>query len=209
MRWRRIEKVGKRRPKTGTYKDWKPLLAAEGGHQCVYCALPSARFGGIRNFHVEHYKPKSRFIRLTNSYPNLFYACAICNCFKGDDWPCEPSDDHSVCAYPNPSKVNIGHIVEYSKATGQIRGIHPAAKYLVEQLYLNRPQLLMERRAAELDRSMSEFLAFAEKAEPLLKKRNELELLAELLRAAISTAKDYRSFAQAIPYEREDVSRST
>jgi hypothetical protein len=60
MKWKLVPKRGSSQPTTGTYIDWKSLLANEGFHQCVYCALPDAALGGERNFHVEHYKPKSK-----------------------------------------------------------------------------------------------------------------------------------------------------
>ena len=54
-------------PTKGKYSDWKEILAEEGFNQCVYCAIPDACFGGIRNFHVEHYRPKSKFKKLENN----------------------------------------------------------------------------------------------------------------------------------------------
>lgn len=74
MNWKRIPKENSSQPSTGTYKDWKELLSVEGFHQCVYCSISEAEFGGIRNFHVEHYKPKSlpAFASLVNTYTNLF-----------------------------------------------------------------------------------------------------------------------------------------
>ncbi len=109
MKWKRVPKENCKQPTTGTYSDWKEILAEEGFHQCVYCAIPEPRFGGIRNFHVEHYRPKSlkRFQKLTNDIRNLYFACAICNTFKGDDWPAEPDAQfHSHC-FPDPSKTDL------------------------------------------------------------------------------------------------------
>src|SRR5690606_2049579 len=107
-------------PKHGSkYSDWKPELAREGFHQCVYCTISDASFGGIRNFHVEHYKPKglAQFAHLENDFSNLFYACAICNTFKSDDWT-DPVDDYSVGCYPDPSKKSYAELfnVDYSSA---------------------------------------------------------------------------------------------
>ena len=60
MEWFKIFKENSVQPKTGKYSDWKEIIADECKHQCVYCALSESRFGGIRNFHVEHYRPKSK-----------------------------------------------------------------------------------------------------------------------------------------------------
>lgn len=157
MKWKIVPKRGASQPTIGTYKDWKSLLAEEGFHQCVYCAIPDAALGGERNFHVEHYKPKSKakFRHLENQITNLFYACPICNSFKGDNWPSNPKADHSVAAYPNPSKVDYNILFSVNKLTGKIRGKFVVSKYLLESLHLNRPQLVFERRIYDADERMS------------------------------------------------------
>jgi len=146
MNWKKIEKAPGKKPPTGTYSDWKPLLAEEGFNQCVYCAIPESLLGGIRNFHVEHYRPKSKFSNLENDYSNLFYACPICNTFKSNDWPSEPVEDHSVASYPNPSEVDYNTLFESDTQKGLIKGKNVAAKYIQEKMFLNRPQLITERR---------------------------------------------------------------
>lgn len=148
MNWRRIPKENSVQPQTGTYKNWKPQLAEEGFHQCVYCAIPDAAMGGIRNFHVEHYRPKSRFSSLENSISNLFYACPICNTFKGNDWPAEP--DHEVESYPNPSENEYGKLFSINFQSGEIQGNVVASSYMIEKIHLNRGQLILERRLHHL-----------------------------------------------------------
>lgn len=148
MRWRQIPKHPSKQPKKGTYKDWKHLLAEEAHNQCVYCAIHDSALGGIRNFHVEHYKPKadSRFSHLENIYSNLFYACPICNSFKGDDWPCNPRKNHSIVCYPDPSKIDYCSLFDVDASLMIIRGQNVASRYLVERLHLNRTQLIFARR---------------------------------------------------------------
>jgi len=148
MNWKRIPKEKSIQPQSGNYKDWKPLIAEEGFHQCVYCSISESSFGGIRNFHVEHYKPKSLscFSHLENDFTNLFYACPVCNSFKSDDWPCEPDPDLNTTCYPNPSIVDYSHIFTIEHTTGLINGVNVAAKYVLYKLYLNRPQLIINRR---------------------------------------------------------------
>ena len=95
MKWFRIPKENSKQPKSGKYSDWKARIAEECKHQCVYCAISESRFGGIRNFTIEHYRPKKRpeFSHLVNDIKNLYLACPICNTFKGNDWPAEPKKD--------------------------------------------------------------------------------------------------------------------
>lgn len=146
MNWKIIKKNPANQPKKGTYRDWKPLIAEEGFNQCVYCAIPENSMGGIRNFHVEHYRPKSIFVDQENDYCNLFYACPICNSFKSNDWPCNPPEDNSKASYPNPSEVDYNLLFDLDSQKGLIYGKNIAAKYVQEKMYLNRPQLRIERR---------------------------------------------------------------
>jgi hypothetical protein len=151
MKWKRVPKENSKQPASGTYSDWKEILAHEGSHQCVYCAIPEPRFGGIRNFHVEHYRPKGirRFRKLTNDISNLYFACAICNTFKGDDWPSEPDPTFCTHCFPDPSITDYSDIFT-SRDDGQVEGRYAASQYLTEKLFLNRPQLIYERRYASL-----------------------------------------------------------
>ncbi len=148
MNWRRIPKENATQPQTGSYKNWKPQLAEEGFHQCVYCAIPDAAMGGIRNFHVEHYRPKSLFPDLIDTFTNLFYACPICNTFKGKDWPAEP--DHKIQCYPDPSVSDYEVLFTINLQSGKVHGNVVASSYMVEKIHLNRGQLILERRLQNL-----------------------------------------------------------
>jgi 5-methylcytosine-specific restriction endonuclease McrA len=167
MKWRQIVKDPAKKPNHGTtYKHWKEFLAEEGYNQCVYCAVHDSALGGIRNFHVEHYKPKAdpRFAHLENDYSNLFYACPICNSFKGDDWPADPRINHSNICYPNPSRVNYCSLFDTDNNLMLIRGKNVAARYLIAKLHLNRTQLILARREHRL----------AEKADEICKTSRSL-----------------------------------
>ncbi len=146
MNWKLVKKDATKQPKNGSYHDWKPLLAKEGFNQCIYCAIHENSMGGVRNFHVEHYRPKSIFKDKENDYCNLFYACPICNTFKSNDWPSEPVDDNSIASYPNPSEIDYNLLFNIDNPKGLIEGKNVAAKYIQEKMFLNRPQLIIERR---------------------------------------------------------------
>ncbi len=146
MNWNLIQKNPVNQPLVGTYVDWKQQIAIECFNQCVYCAIHENSMGGIRNFHVEHYRPKSKFKDKENDYLNLFYSCAVCNTFKNNDWPNEPTPDNSRASYPNPSEIDYNFLFEIDHSKGLIEGKNIAAKYIQEKLFLNRPQLITERR---------------------------------------------------------------
>ena len=127
----------------------KMHLRAEGGQRCVYCSINESIIGGYQFFWVEHHKPQSVDSSLVNDLNNLFYSCQICNRFKSNDWPNEPDATFALCCYPNPTVVDYKTLFEV-KVDGQLEGVYTASKYLVERIYLNRPQLIMERRRAAL-----------------------------------------------------------
>jgi hypothetical protein len=147
MKWRRIDKTATSQPATGGYADWKPILAAEAQNQCVYCCISDAHFGGIRNFHVEHYRPKKKFPELELVIANLFYACSICNVFKGDDWPNEPGNAvFDYPHYPDPSVIDYAEMFTVNPISAQVEGANVTARYLIEKLHLNRAQVLRNRK---------------------------------------------------------------
>src|SRR3989344_4366167 len=133
----------------------KEFLRQEGGLRCVYCAIYENALGGVQGFHVEHYKPKKRFPALINILSNLFYSCPICNRFKSNDWPAEPNKKFGNSSYPNPSQVDYSILFEVDEKSGSIKGKFVASKYIVERLYFNRPQLILERRQHSLDEELN------------------------------------------------------
>jgi hypothetical protein len=150
MKWRRVEKSRTPRPVSGVYHEWKSILARESDHQCVYCCIHESKFGGTRNFHVEHWKPQSKFELLTNAFENLFYACGICNIFKSNDWPGEPTEGLDAPFYPDPSSVDYASFLQADSHTGMVSSETVTGKYIITRLHLNRPQLIIARRTHEI-----------------------------------------------------------
>ena len=157
MLWRLIDKTKTIRPTTVGYAAWKPDLAEEGFHQCVYCAIDENTFGSIRNYHVEHYRPKAlpQFKHLRVDFDNLFYACSICNGFKGDDWRDNDADVLNVVGYPDPSKTDYADLFDVDEG-GLASGRFVSSEYIVRRLYLNRPQLISYRRKRAIDQLFDE-----------------------------------------------------
>lgn len=151
MNWKLVIKDKKKQPKTGTYSDWKEQIAEECYYQCIYCSINEAQFGGIDHYHIEHYKPKSidRFKKLEDDICNLFYSCPICNRFKSNDWP-NDADDLDIACYPDPSSYNYSDLFNVSSENYKVEGVYVSTKYMTERLFLNRPQLIYERREAFL-----------------------------------------------------------
>lgn len=149
MKYRIIKKDPSKQPKVGVYGDWKVQISEECYKQCVYCTINEMSWGGIDHYHIDHYRPKSIFTHLENDICNLFYACPVCNRFKSDDWPNEPNLE--LPSYPDPSITDYRLIFEYDITSYQLKGINASAKYLIIRLYLNRAQLVYERREEYLN----------------------------------------------------------
>lgn len=209
MRWKRVA-ADRIQPPHGRYADWKTQIANDCSQQCVYCAISESRYGGLDNFHIDHFKPRSRFEELEQIIANLFLACAICNRFKSNDWPDDPLEDHSRPAYPDPSSHDYNELFTVDHPTYEVSGRYPAPTYVAERLYLNRPQLLLERRSFFLEERIDEFGNFAQRAWNALRETGSEEsktLLLEFLVRVIDLNKTFAQANRARPYELEDVRR--
>jgi hypothetical protein len=160
--------------------------------------------GGVYCFHVEHFEPKSKAPERTNDWSNLFYACPICNVFKGNDWP-EPG---SPIAYVNPSVVDYEAIF-LRRPAGLITGRTPAASYMIERLYLNRPQLILERREAELRERLGTIRQVLSELVPVARQRGQeaFDKVLECFERLNSVSQLADELVYQTPYEAADVRR--
>lgn len=67
------------------YKRYKPYIVKDFNKRCAYTDCPDSFFGGARNFHIDHIKPKKKFPSLRNDYKNLVYSCSYVNIKKSDN----------------------------------------------------------------------------------------------------------------------------
>ena len=209
MEWPDVEP--NRTQRAGKYNDWKQEIAKDCRNRCVYCAISDALYGGLDNFHIEHFRPKSKFKKLTHIIENLFLACAICNRFKSDDWPNEPTDAGDICAYPDPSKIAYREIFN-SNTVGILGGANVSGRYVLARLYLNRPQLVRLRRIFALISELKNVRTKLEaNAKQLAKSSVDGELVARNLVLVIETQNRLANLLERIqnesPYELAEVRR--
>ena len=135
--------VRKQKPPALTnYRKYKPYLRLDFDRRCAYCQIPESRYGPPGNYTVDHFRPKSRaeFRRLLCVYANLFYACRDCNLYKGATWPGE--DDRRLGRhFLNPCQVDLSKHWTVDKY-GRTIPLSNAAEYMIEELRLNRPELV-------------------------------------------------------------------
>lgn len=153
--------VWKRRDLKKKYKDYrkyKPFLRKDFSYACVYCTIHEGEFGGFHSFHVEHFRPKSKFPGLETQYTNLLYACWKCNSFKGEDWPSG-----------NPLKSGKGYldpcVYDYAKYFtvdnhGIVTSTTKAARYMIERLHFNCNFLIKIRNERKRIRELIEKYKF-------------------------------------------------
>lgn len=127
------------------YRRYKPHLRRDFLYCCAYCSIHENEWGGLRHFQVEHFRPKRRFPQLIVDYENLLYACDVCNCYKGDDWPSDDPLTHGV-GYLDPCQHDYEEHFRSDQATGLIEGLTLPARYMAERLHLNRQHLVRVRR---------------------------------------------------------------
>lgn len=213
MKWRKVDRARRVQPKTGDYGDWKDQIADECGNRCVYCGLSEGRGGGRRNYHVDHFRPKSlqRFANLRKVIQNLYLACSVCNCFKSNHWPNDPRNDHSVEAFIDPAEHDYNELFVISPMSYEASSTYVAGAFVIEQLFLNRPHLLAERRLVFV---INELGKRQDALDLVIQKLfdSESDVAREMLKEVLATAKEIRNteraLAEAVPYRSEDQKRN-
>lgn len=114
---------------------YKAHLQREFRSKCVYCRVTDG-IKGYEGFGVDHYLPVSRFPGLALAWPNLFYACNVCNTWKGD------SVSTAERFLPNPCDHRMADHLQYRGA--EVETFSPQGEWLVELLRLEERKGLRE-----------------------------------------------------------------
>jgi hypothetical protein len=184
------------------HRAYKLYLRQDFLHRCAYCLIHEAHYGGLRNFHVDHFRPKGlpKFRHLALVYTNLYYACALCNTNKGNTWPTDELLNLGF-RFLDPCEEDPfeGHL-EINKQDGSLLVQTPAGEYTVYHLRLNRNQLKKHRcRLFEAQRMCEAARGLLASADLPAAQRRQIETVIEELE------KDYRN--PLPPYESGDLRR--
>ncbi len=205
MNYKLIPKDPAKQPKKGVYSDWKVQISDECFQQCVYCTIHENHWGGVDHYHIDHFRPKSipAFKSLENDICNLFYACPVCNRFKSDDWPADP--DLAIPSYPDPSITDYSTIFNLNLNSFLIVGNNASANYVILRLYLNRPQLVYERRETILrDKELQLFQEIAK----LAPQSKDISLITKAF-TLLATVKTHLAKRESIrPYKLAEIRKS-
>lgn len=130
-------------PSGKKYQYYKPFLRIDFDYRCSYCKSREAVEGGYKKFHIDHYKPKSKFIKLINDYFNLFYSCSECNNAKKDFWP-TILDRLMHQFILNPCEHDFDE--HYNMNQAEWRGNTRVALWNIERLRLNSKKRILFRQ---------------------------------------------------------------
>lgn len=202
MNWKQIEK-SKRVQNKGVYTAWKQQISDECYKQCVYCSIHESPWGGIDHYHIDHFRPQSKFKELSNIITNLYYACPICNKFKSNDWQNEP-DNLDVICYPDPSDYNYSDLFNIDTSNYTLEGKYTSSRYVVNRLYLNRPQLVYERREFFLNLKAN---AIINESQELIDKTDDINLVKEASKIKDSLMQLLISRGKISPYKLVDIKK--
>lgn len=110
------------------YRSYKPHLQERFRRKCVYCRT-SDGVKGYEGFGVDHYLPRSSHPDLEVVWSNLFYACNVCNTWKGE------SVSTPELYLPNPCEHRMADHLQYED--GGIETYTPQGEWLAELLHLD------------------------------------------------------------------------
>ncbi len=202
MNWKKIDNAI-RVQSIGEYTAWKQQISDDCFNQCVYCSIHESPWGGIDHYHTDHFRPHSKFPDLKHIITNLYHACPVCNRFKSDDWPAEPTDLEIIC-YPDPSEHNYTDLFDLNVVDYHLTGRFKSTKYLVNRLFLNRPQLIYERREYLLNLRAKALIDDVKKSieltDDLLLAKKAMELVARLTELILTRSK-------IVPYRLSEIKR--
>lgn len=124
------------------YRKALPELRRDFEDRCAYCMrLLSTK----TEMHVDHFDPRRKNDKV-QVYSNLFLADARCNEAKSDDWPSE-EERAAGCRFLNCcDEIDYGKVIFEDPSTHLLVGTTPAARYHIEKIDLNSPDLVAMRK---------------------------------------------------------------
>jgi hypothetical protein len=126
------------------YSNYRFYARIDFERRCAYCLLREIFAGGIENFELDHFRPKSRFPKEESNFYNLYYSCHPCNRIKHDTWPSQILQDQGIIFVDLCADNFEMHFQE--QPDGTWKPLTPAASYTIDELRLNRRHLVQIRQ---------------------------------------------------------------
>jgi len=112
---------------------------------CGYCGVSETQNGALLT--VDHFRPVSR--GGADEESNRVYSCFACNGFKGAFWS-DPSDDFLLHPLRDEAALHL------REDDGVLVALSLRGRLHIEQLHLNRPELVAHRRDVRAGRERDE-----------------------------------------------------
>lgn len=130
-------------PSANDYKKYRPYIREDFHECCAYCLMHEAFARGVENFELDHFKPKSKFPELRDTYTNIYYSCHPCNQSKAAIWP-NPELESQGFRFIDVCKETFSeHFVDED---GYWKPITNAGRYTEEKIRLNSRHNIHIRR---------------------------------------------------------------
>ncbi len=125
---------------------YRELVREDFFECCAYCLLHEVLAGGMDNFELDHFYPKSKLAseEEKNDYYNLYYSCHICNKYKADSWPNKILENEGY-RYVDLCKDDFKTHFKDDNNGNWIPLTNPG-KYTDEKIRLNRKHLVEVRK---------------------------------------------------------------
>lgn len=153
------------------HKNIKNSLVNMFHGKCAYC---ESQVRHIDYGHIEHYRPKSKFPKLTFEWSNLLLACGVCNgkAYKGDKFPeaneggpiinpadDDPNDHFNFCYDQKTNIASVYGTTRRGQTTEKLLGLNRDDLRKYRSSYVRKIWVL-----AQLSKSDSEAKTLLEEA---------------------------------------------
>lgn len=134
-------------------REYRPYLRRDFRCVCAYCERTETGLGGQEFFEIDHFRPIRKFPEQSRHYPNLYYACGMCNRHKGGAWPTVGLAARGFrFADPCEEDMYLTHLQDVED--GHVRALTACGEYTWEHIGLNRPDVVswrLEKRQARTE----------------------------------------------------------
>ncbi len=124
-------------------KALRAKVAAQARYRCGYCLTAESVVG--TSMELDHLIPEA--LGGLTEEDNLWLACSLCNDSKGCRIAAEDPSTGEVVRLFNPRHQDWHEHFSWSQGGSVITGRTPAGRATVAALHLNRPTLVLARRA--------------------------------------------------------------
>ncbi|MDV0444365.1 HNH endonuclease [Methanorbis rubei] len=144
-------------PHRRNYKYYEDDLREDFHNMCGYCG--KSREISSRDFHIDHFVPKSQAPERETDYNNLVYCCCVCNWKKSDKWPTgDPSIPHNGdVGFSDPASDEFDTHLMRDEETGEICPKTDVGSYICNTFNFSTRPIHWVWKAEQLQKLINQF----------------------------------------------------